>query len=202
LSDRPFRVAILVSGGGSNMEALIQAQKKGALPKAEIVMVIANRPQAGALERARAQGMKTAVLDSKTMAEASFQSALQQTLEDHQIDIVCLAGYLKKVGPRIVERYRGRILNIHPALLPAYGGAGMYGHFVHEAVLNAGEKESGCSVHLVDDEFDHGPVLAQTRVPVLPGDTPQMLAQRILEEEHKLYPRVLAQFCEQLGRKT
>jgi formyltetrahydrofolate-dependent phosphoribosylglycinamide formyltransferase len=202
LSDRRFRVAILVSGNGSNMEALMQASEKGALPRIEIVLVISTRPQAGALSRAQAHDVKAVVVDSKLSPDAAFQAEVLKVLEDHHIDIVCLAGYLKKVGPRIVERFRGRILNIHPALLPGYGGPGMYGHFVHEAVLKASEKESGCSVHLVDDEFDHGPVLAQSKVPIQPGDTPEVLAQRILLEEHKLYPQVLAQFSERLRERA
>ena len=193
-----FRVAIFVSGGGSNMEALIRAAEKGGLPRAEIALVICNRPDAGAVPRAQSHGIETAVIASKGAADQDFQASILSALIERRIDVICLAGYLKKVGSDIVQRYRGRILNIHPALLPRYGGAGMYGRLVHEAVLKAGDKESGCSVHLVDDEFDHGPVLAQRRVPVLTGDTPEGLAKRILEQEHQLYPQVLAQFCEQL----
>lgn len=180
------------------MEALIQAVKKGKIPHAEVALVISNRPEAGALAKAQALGVPAQVVVSKDVSDDTFQVAVLQALEEHHIDIVCLAGYLKKVGRPIVQRYSGRILNIHPALLPKYGGAGMYGHFVHEAVLKAGEAESGCSVHLVDDEFDHGRVLAQVRVPVHKEDTPQSLAERILKEEHTLYPVVLGQFCEQL----
>ena len=112
--------------------------------------------------------------------------------------MVCLAGYLKKVGPEIIGRFRGRILNIHPALLPKFGGPGMYGHQVHEAVIAAGEKESGCRVHMVDEEFDHGPILAQAQVPVLPGDTPDTPAARILEQEHGLYPKTIRRISESL----
>jgi len=197
LSDR-FLVAILVSGGGTNMEALIQAAKTGALPRADIALVISNQPEAGALQRARSQGVTTLVVESKSTPDEVFQAEILKALVDHQIDIVCLAGYLKKVGHDIVTQFRGRILNIHPALLPKYGGTGMYGHHVHEAVLKAGDPESGCSVHVVDDEYDHGPVLAQARVPVLKGDTPERLAERVLEEEHKLYPKALEDFCERL----
>ena len=152
-----FRVAIFVSGGGSNMEALIRAAEKGGLPRAEIALVICNRPDAGAVPRAQSHGIETAVIASKGAADQDFQASILSALIERRIDVICLAGYLKKVGSDIVQRYRGRILNIHPALLPRYGGAGMYGRFVHEAVLKAGDKESGCSVHLVDDEFDHGP---------------------------------------------
>jgi formyltetrahydrofolate-dependent phosphoribosylglycinamide formyltransferase len=193
-----FRIGILVSGGGSNMEALIEAGKRGTLPHAEIALVISNRPEAGALLKAQAHGIPTLVIASKNVPDEVFQTAVLNALEGHKIDIVCLAGYLKKVGPVIVKHYHGRILNIHPALLPKYGGTGMYGHFVHEAVIKACEVESGCTVHLVDDEFDHGDVLAQARVPVQPGDTPERLAERILMEEHKLYPKTVGLFCEQL----
>jgi phosphoribosylglycinamide formyltransferase-1 len=199
-SDLPnrFRVAILVSGGGSNMEAIITAAKEGRLPRAEIAVVISNRPEAGALSKAKAHGIETAVIHSKTLSDESYQAALLKILVDHGIDIICLAGYLKKIGPDIIRRFQGRILNIHPALLPKYGGKGMYGRFVHEAVLKAGDHESGCSVHLVDDEFDHGRVLAQVHVPVLRTDTPSVLAARVLQEEHKLYPVVLQKLCDQL----
>ncbi len=200
MSDTQSRlgVAILVSGGGSNMEALIQAVKAGSVPHAEIALVISNRADAGALSRAKAHGIATQVIVSKGTPDDVFQEAVLKALEEYRIEAVCLAGYLKKVSHAIVQKFHGRILNIHPALLPKYGGAGMYGHFVHEAVIQAGDTESGCSVHLVDDEFDHGRVLAQKPVPVLPGDSPESLAERILKEEHKLYPAVLAQFCEQL----
>ena len=180
------------------MEALIQAAEKGLLPKAEITRVVSNRPEAGAIKRAQAHGVKTVVIASTGVQDEAFQATLLSTLREDRIDIICLAGYLKKVGHSIVNHFRGRILNIHPALLPKYGGAGMYGHFVHEAVLRSGDKESGCSVHIVDDEFDHGTVLAQTRVPVRRVDTPDSLARRVLKEEHILYPKVLEQFCEDL----
>ncbi len=187
------------------MESLVRAAQNGQVPCAEIVLVVSNRADAGAIAKAQALQIPTAVVPSKGVPDAEFQASLLRVLEQNRIDIVCLAGYLKKVSSEIVQRYRGNILNIHPALLPQHGGAGMYGHFVHEAVLQAGDKESGCSVHLVDDEFDHGATLAQTRVPVLPGDTPELLAKRILEQEHQLYPKVLAKFCEQwslAGDKT
>ncbi|MGQ0645133.1 MAG: formyltransferase family protein, partial [Elusimicrobiota bacterium] len=114
-------------------------------------------------------------------------------LQKRGVELVCLAGFLLKLEPGLIRRFPGRILNVHPALLPKFGGLGMYGRFVHEAVLKAGEKESGCTVHAVDEEFDHGPVLMQARVPVLPGDTPEVLAERVLREEHRLYPEAVRQ---------
>ncbi len=200
-SDLPkaIRVALLVSGSGSNLGAILAAQKSGALPGVEIVLVLSSKASAYALTRASENKIKTAVVERKSYpGNEAFQAAVLKELESARPDVVCLAGYLKKLSPEIVQRHRGNILNIHPALLPKYGGPGMYGHFVHEAVLAAGEKESGCSVHLVDEEFDHGMVLAQSKVPVLAGDTPETLAARILEQEHLLYPKTLREFCERL----
>ncbi len=193
------RVAVLVSGGGSNLQALLDAQKAGQLPEAEIVLVVSSRAGVQALERAKNFGVPSLVLEPRQFADdETFQKTLEAELVKARTDVVCLAGYLRKLGTNLISRYRGKILNIHPALLPKFGGPGMYGHRVHEAVLAAGEKESGCTVHIVDEEFDHGPVLAQTRVPVMPGDTADQLAARILEEEHRLYPGVLRKFTENL----
>ena len=193
------RAAVLVSGGGSNLEALLAAKAAGGLPRVDFALVVASKPGVPALERAQKYGVPCRVIERKAYPdEESCQKALEQALVEAGVDLVCLAGYLRKVGANIVRRFRGRILNIHPALLPKYGGAGMYGHFVHEAVIAAGEKESGCTIHLVDEEFDHGPVLAQARVPVRPGDTAEQLAARVLMEEHRLYPEALRKFSETL----
>ena len=199
VSPRTLRIAVLVSGGGSNLEAILVALERGDLPHTEIALVVSSRPGVMALERAKKRGIETAVLDPKTFStDALFQDALLKRLQASRIDLVCLAGYLRKLGAGLIHAFRGRILNIHPALLPKHGGAGMYGHFVHEAVIRAGEKESGCTVHLVDEEFDRGPILAQAKVLVLPGDTPETLAARILEQEHRLYPSALKLFCDTL----
>lgn len=194
-----IRIVVMVSGGGSNLEAILEAQETGRLPGGEVVLVISSNADAYALERAQNHGIETAVIERKAFAgDEAFQAAILEQLFKARADVVCLAGYLKKVGPGIIRRFRGRILNIHPALLPKYGGAGMYGHYVHEAVLAAGEKESGCSIHIVDEDFDHGRILAQVKVPVLPTDSPDTLAARILEQEHALYPKALREFCEKL----
>lgn len=178
----PVRVAVLVSGGGTNLQALLDAFHDS--PIARITRVISNRPDAGALERARKAGVPTTVLrDTKDPSE------LHAALADAQL--VVLAGYLKLIHPSLVARFRGRMINIHPALLPDFGGAGMYGHRVHEAVLASGAKESGPTVHFVNEEFDRGAIIAQERVPVMPGDTPEKLAARVLEAEHRLLPRVV-----------
>jgi len=194
------RVAVLVSGDGSNLEAILQAQESAAMPVSKVVLVLSSKSGVHALERARRHHVESAIVERSAFPdEDSFQGAILQKLVQARADVVCLAGYLKKLGPEIIRAFRGRILNIHPALLPKHGGPGMYGHLVHEAVLAAGEKESGCTVHVVDEEFDHGPVLAQAKVPVLPGDTAESLAARILEQEHRLYPKCLREFCEKLS---
>lgn len=196
---KQIRVAVLVSGAGSNLEAILESQEAGALPGVQVVLVLSSKADAYALERAHKRQIETAGVERKAFSsEEAFQAALLEKLLGARVDVVCLAGYLKKLSPDIIRRFRGRILNIHPALLPKFGGPGMYGQHVHEAVIAAGEAESGCTVHLVDEEFDHGPVLAQVKVPVLPGDTAKSLAARVLEQEHVLYPKVLGEFCKQL----
>jgi formyltetrahydrofolate-dependent phosphoribosylglycinamide formyltransferase len=179
-----MRVAVAVSGRGSNLEALLRAL--GADAPAQVVLVLSNRPDAGALERARAHGVAAEVLP-----DPADPADWLARLERHRIDLVVLAGYLKLVPAPVIARYRHRIVNVHPALLPAFGGPGMYGHHVHEAVLRSGARESGATVHLVDEVYDRGTILAQVRVPVLPGDTPERLAARVLEVEHRLLPAVV-----------
>jgi phosphoribosylglycinamide formyltransferase 1 len=175
------RVAVAVSGRGSNLQALLDSLSAEA--PARVVLVISNRADAGALERARASGIATSVLRDPAQA-----SEWLPVLEAAGVDLLVLAGYLKLVPPEVVRRYQGRIINIHPALLPAFGGPGMYGARVHQAVLASGVKESGATVHLVDEVYDRGPILGQARVPVLPGDTTESLASRVLEVEHQLLP--------------
>jgi phosphoribosylglycinamide formyltransferase 1 len=176
-----MRVAVAVSGRGTNLQALLRALGPGA--PARVVLVLSDRPDAGGLERAREYGVPAEVLSDP----ADAAQWLTQ-LERHRTELVVLAGYLKLVPAPVIARFRDRILNVHPALLPAFGGKGMYGHRVHQAVLASGARESGATVHLVDEAYDRGPVLAQVRVPVLPDDTPDRLAARVLEVEHRLLP--------------
>ena len=184
-------LGVLASHGGTNLQAIIDACADGALD-AEVRVVISNNSRSRALERARRANIPTAHLSSVTHPDpARLDSAIADTLASHSVQLVALAGYMKKLGPRTLARYRARILNIHPALLPKFGGRGMYGERVHAAVIAAGERVSGASVHLVDAEYDQGPVIAQAEVPVLPGDTPAALAARVLEQEHTLYPRAI-----------
>jgi formyltetrahydrofolate-dependent phosphoribosylglycinamide formyltransferase len=175
-----MRIAVAISGRGSNLEALLRALRPGA--PAEIVLVLSDREAAG-LAHARARGIPVMVLSDPAEA-AGWLGALNQ----HQVALIVLAGYLKLVPAPVVAAYRGRIINTHPALLPAFGGKGMYGGRVHRAVLASGVKETGVTIHLVDEVYDRGEVLAQTRVPVLPGDTAERLASRVLEVEHRLLP--------------
>lgn len=188
------RIAVLCSGGGSNLQAILDAIDAGEIP-GRVVLVLSNRKSAYALERARVKGIEARFLSRKEHGER-YDDVLLEALQAANADLVVLAGYLSIVGPQVVAAYRGRMLNIHPALLPDFGGPGMYGHHVHEAVLASGAKKSGATVHLVDEEADHGPIVAQRQVPVLPGDTPESLAARVLLEEHILLPACVKAFCE------
>lgn len=178
------RIAVLASGGGSNLQALIDRFHGRADAPAQIALVVASRPGIGALDRAAQAG-----IDALTLAEDADE--LGRSLDSHRIDLVVLAGYLRRVPDAVVERFRGRILNVHPALLPAFGGHGMYGLRVHRAVLESGARVSGATVHLVDERYDEGPILAQWPVPVLPGDSAESLAARVLRVEHLLLPAVV-----------
>ncbi|MBA7705664.1 Phosphoribosylglycinamide formyltransferase [subsurface metagenome] len=190
-----IRIAVLVSGGGTNLQALIDNCKSGFI-QGKIVLVISSRPQAYALKRAEKENIHTKVIEKKHYGnEKEYSDAIQREIRAKKVDLICLAGFLVKLSPNIIKTYESRIMNIHPALLPSFGGKGMYGIKVHEEVLKRGQKYSGCSVHLVDEEYDHGPVILQKKVPVKKDDTPQILAERILKEEHKLYPQAVRMFA-------
>jgi len=181
------RVAVLVSGGGSNMAALIAAAANPGYP-AEIVRVISNRPGAGALARAAAAGIETVIIDHRGYPDrATFDAALDEALAGAAVDFVCLAGFMRLLTPGFVDGWRDRLVNIHPALLPSFKGL-----HTHERALAAGVKLHGCTVHLVRAEMDVGPIVMQAAVPVLDGDTPATLGARVLEQEHRIYPRALA----------
>ncbi|MCL6499732.1 MAG: phosphoribosylglycinamide formyltransferase [Firmicutes bacterium] len=183
------RLAVLVSGRGTNLQAILDATRAADYP-AEVVVVVSDRPGAYALERARQAGVPAHVVPW-SRDPADFGRRLAEVLDAHQAQWVCLAGFLRILPPEFVQRYRGRILNIHPSLLPAFGGRGMYGERVHQAVLASGAVESGCTVHFVTEDVDAGPVVAQARVPVLPDDTVETLAARVAEQEHRLYPEAI-----------
>jgi phosphoribosylglycinamide formyltransferase-1 len=189
------RVAFLASGGGSNVEALLTAMR-GPGFAAEPVLVLSDRAKAGVLGVAARFGVPSALVERAGFPDrVSFDRAVLKALDAAGPDLLCLAGYMRILSPEFVAAYRGRMLNIHPALLPKFGGPGMYGHRVHEAVLAAGEKESGATVHWVEEGVDAGAILAQDRVPVLATDTAASLAARVLELEHRLYPQVLRRVC-------
>ncbi len=186
-----MKLGFLASGSGTNMQAIVDACRDGRLP-AEPVAVVGNNSRSQALERARRQGIPAFHLSSRTHPDPdALDAAVASVLSNCGAGILCLAGYMKLLGPRTLRAFEGRVLNIHPALLPRYGGRGFYGRAVHEAVLASGDTESGATVHLVDELYDHGPVLAQARVPVLPGDTPETLAARVLKREHLLFTDTL-----------
>jgi phosphoribosylglycinamide formyltransferase 1 len=192
----PLRIGVLASHEGTTLQAILDACAAGELA-ARVVTVISNNSDSGALRRAHAAAAQAVHLSSKAHPEpGALDAAIIAALTAQQADVVMLAGYMKKLGPALLERYRGRILNTHPALLPKFGGHGMYGMRVHEAVLRAGETESGPSVHLVDAEYDTGRVLAQTQVPVEAGDTPETLAQRVQAAERRLVVAVLGQIAQ------
>ncbi len=185
-----IRLAFLASNNGSSLRAIVNAIEAGALT-AEPVLAVSNRKGAAALEFAAAHGLATAVIPSLPDPDAS-DVRLAATLTDSGVNLVILSGYLRKLGSRTLAAFKGRILNIHPALLPRYGGAGMYGRRVHQAVIAAGDRISGASVHLVDDEYDHGQVIAQAKVAVLAGETPESLEARVMAAEPKLFVDTLA----------
>jgi formyltetrahydrofolate-dependent phosphoribosylglycinamide formyltransferase len=176
-----MHVAVAVSGRGSNLEALLRVL--GPDTPVRVAVVLSSRPDAPALERAAARRIPSVVLQ-----DPAESAEWLEALERHAVDLIVLAGYVKLVPSEVIARYRGRIINVHPALLPSFGGKGMYGRRVHEAVLASGARESGATVHLVDEVYDRGAILGQARVPVLPGDDPDRLAARVLEVEHRLLP--------------
>ena len=200
-----MRLGLLASHGGSNLGAIIAACRSGQIAM-EPVAVIGNNSRAFALERARAAGIPTYHLSGQTHPDpAALAAAMAETMARHGAEMIALAGYMKRLGPITLERWRGRIINIHPSLLPKFGGRGMYGERVHTAVLAAGERETGVTVHLVTEEYDQGPMIAQVTISVEPGDTPETLGARVLPQEHALYVATLARIASGdlvLGRIT
>lgn len=189
-------VACLISGTGSNMAALIEASSAADCPY-RIALVLSNRPDARGLATAGAAGVPALAIDHRDFGKdrEAHERAIHAALQDHDIAVVGLAGYMRVLSPWLVGRWQGRMLNIHPSLLPKYPGLD-----THARALAAGDSEAGCTVHLVTEGVDEGPVLGQSRVPVLPGDTPEELAKRVLAAEHRLYPDTLARFVREMVR--
>lgn len=191
-------IAVLVSGHGrgSNFQAIVDATESGAVP-ARVRLLVSTNAECGAVERAANHGIETLVLSPRNFdSEVAFDEAVAEAILSRGIDLICLAGYMRKLTPEFLRQFRNRIMNIHPALLPAFGGQGMYGRRVHEAVIESGAKFSGATVHFVDEEYDHGPIITQAIVSVADDDTPQTLADRVLRAEHRIYPEAIAFFAQ------
>ena len=192
-----LNIAVLVSGGGTNLQALLDSEARGENPNGKITLVVASKPGVFALERAAKAGVEGCVVRRKDYAASEeFDAALLETLRAHKIDLVVLAGFLSVLGPSVIAAYPRRILNVHPALIPSFCGPGMYGLRPHEAALARGCKVTGATVHFVNEECDGGPILLQKAVDILPGDTPEVLQKRVMEQaEWKLLPKAVAMVC-------
>jgi phosphoribosylglycinamide formyltransferase-1 len=189
------RIGVLASGGGTNLQSIIDACERGEID-GDVVVVISNMPDAFALERARKHRIDAFSFPHKGVTREQHEADVIACLEQHQVDLVCLAGYLRMLTPVFINKYAGRLMNIHPALLPSFGGEGMHGLKVHQTVLDYGCKVSGCTIHFVTLEVDGGPIILQKAVPVQEGDTAETLQERVLKEEHKLYPRAVQLFAQ------
>jgi len=200
-NSEPLRIGVLVSGTGTNLQAILDRIAEGRL-EAAVVLVVSNNSTSGALERAQKAGIKAVHWSEKGAGSVErFAEELIAMLKAAGVELVVLAGYMKLVPETVVAAFPGRMINIHPALLPKFGGKGYYGTRVHEAVLEAGETESGATVHFVDKEYDRGPILMQRKIPVRPEDTPETLRARVLAVEHELLPDAIAHFAEMQRQK-
>ncbi len=192
-----MKIAVLVSGGGTNLQAILESERRGENPNGKVTLVVASKPGVYALERAANFGVETAVVRRKDYATSEeFDAALLSVLKDHGIELVVLAGFLSVLGPSVIAAYPNRILNIHPSLIPSFCGPGYYGLKVHEEALKRGVKVTGATVHFVNEVCDSGPILLQKAVEVQPGDTPEVLQKRVMvEAEWKLLPQAIAMVC-------
>lgn len=192
-----MKIAVLVSGGGTNLQAILESERRGENPNGKVTLVVASKPGVYALERAANFGVETAVVRRKDYATSEeFDIALLSVLKDHGIELVVLAGFLSVLGPSVIAAYPNRILNIHPSLIPSFCGPGYYGLKVHEEALKRGVKVTGATVHFVNEVCDGGPILLQKAVEVQPGDTPEVLQKRVMvEAEWKLLPQAIAMVC-------
>lgn len=196
------RIAVLVSGGGTNLEALLKAQESGAIPHGEIVVVLSSAEGAYALERAKNHGIPGFAVPRKAMTQAEFETALEEKLTEYQADIIILAGFLSILSADFVSRWPERILNVHPSLIPSFCGKGFYGLKVHEAALSRGVKVTGATVHLVNEIPDGGRILLQKAVEILPGDAPEVLQRRVMEQaEWVLLPQAAEQLSAELVKE-
>lgn len=197
-----MKLAVLISGSGSNLQAILDASTKTDFP-AQVEVVISNVPDAFGLTRAKQAGIPTISIDHKKFPDRhSFENALQSALSTYEVDLICLAGFMRILTSEFIAQWPDKIINTHPALLPKYGGPGMYGDHVHKAVLAAEETQSGPTIHYVIPEVDKGEIIAQSRVDVKKNDTAETLAKRVLEQEHVLYPEAIKLIAEKRGFKT
>jgi len=191
-----MNIAVFASGRGSNFQAILDAIDSGFLP-AKVVVLFSNKSDAGAMKIAWAHNISTKHVSQQMFtSEEALADAILEVLEEKHTEFIVLSGYLKKIPAQVIRQYRNRIVNIHPALLPSFGGEGMFGHRVHEAVMQSGEKISGATVHLVDEEYDRGPIVLQKTVDIVPNDTPDSLAEKVLKIEHEIFPLALKAFAE------
>lgn len=195
-----LRLAIFASGKGSNLRAIYHAIRGGTLTGVTLSLIVSNNSTAEALEFARTNGIEALHLSPSVTGEEQYEAALLEALRHRSIDLIALAGYMRKIPDSLITAYRHRIVNIHPALLPEFGGEGMYGRRVHEAVLGAGRKTTGATVHYVESDYDTGEIILQTECPVIDNDTPETLGKRVLHCEHELYPKALQIVVDSIDR--
>jgi phosphoribosylglycinamide formyltransferase 1 len=192
-----LNIGVFASGRGSNFRAILDSIKSGKIKNARIALVISNNSGAGALQTARENSIPALHISRMQFSsDDDYTNAVLNKLQEHKVNFIALAGYMKKIDPRIVRKFKNHIVNIHPALLPKYGGEGMYGIHVHEAVVASHDTESGATIHMVDEEYDHGSIVLQKKVRVDPADTAETLAEKVLVIEHQLYPEVIRLFAE------
>jgi phosphoribosylglycinamide formyltransferase-1 len=189
-----IKIGVLASGGGTNLQAIIDACKNGTI-SGEVAVVISDKTDALALERGRKAGIPAVPIPVKGLKREEHEKLVHDALSMYKVDLVALAGYMRIITPWLIDQYKGKMMNVHPALLPLFGGQGMYGENVHKAVLEHGCKVSGCTIHFVTNDVDGGPIILQEAVPVLEDDTPDSLANRIHPIEHKLYPKAVSLFA-------
>ena len=197
-----INIVVFASGSGTNFQAIIDAVNNGQID-GQIRGLITNKKDIQAIKRAQKNDIEHQYLSpTEFSSDQGYVDSLLQQLAEWDTDLIALAGYMIKIPPKVIATYQGHILNIHPSLLPKYGGKGFYGMNVHRAVIENGETESGCTVHVVTEKYDDGPILGQQKVPVKKSDDPETLAKRILEEEHKLYPQIISDLADQLNNKS
>ena len=194
-SQKPFRIAVLASTNGTDLQAIIDEMKAGKMPGIELSVVISNKENAYALQRAANEGYKTIFIDPKGKSRAEFDLRVASILKEYQIDLICLIGYMRILSPEFVRQFPRKIINVHPALMPKFSGPGFFGSNVHEEVLKAGEKESGCTIHFVDEGVDTGDIIIQKKVEIEPNETAETLKNKVQAIEKLLYPEVIRQLA-------